>query len=71
MEAPDGQRAGLVWEIGSGPITEILPATPDRWGVYGIYFPNPGATPEALAANFRAVLPALQAKYAAIRRSAG
>ena len=61
--APDGSQAGLVWEVGEGDFTEIMPATPERWGVYAVWFPQAMKTVEDLTANFRVVLPALQAAY--------
>ena len=61
--APDGSQAGLVWEVGEGGFTEIVSATPDRWGVYAVWFPHAMKTAEDLIANFRGVLPALQAAH--------
>ncbi|MFD1041411.1 3-deoxy-8-phosphooctulonate synthase [Pseudoxanthomonas kaohsiungensis] len=61
--APDGTRAGIVWEIGDGEIQEILPPEPTRWGVYAIWFPEPNSSTEALQRNLRSVLPQLIAAY--------
>src|SRR3954467_6082456 len=36
--APDGSRAGLVWEGGSEPLQEIMAPDSERWGVYAIWF---------------------------------
>ena len=36
--APDGTQAGPLWEVGEGDFTEIMPATPERWGVYAVWF---------------------------------
>ncbi|MGE0375432.1 MAG: hypothetical protein AB7I48_14820 [Planctomycetaceae bacterium] len=38
--APDGSRAGLVWEVGEGEPTEICAPDAGRWGVYQIWFPR-------------------------------
>jgi len=67
--APDGARAGLVWEVGTGPLQEILPPDKERWGVYAISFPHPTRTVDDLVSAFRAVLPQLKAKYAEVRHA--
>ena len=61
--APDGTQAGLVWAVGAGEFTEIMPATPDRWGVYAVWFPQAMQTTDELIANFRVVLPTLRAAH--------
>ncbi len=65
--APDGSQAGLVWEVGEGDFTEIMPASPERWGVYAVWFPQAMETAEDLIANFRVVLPALQAAHRRVK----
>jgi len=67
--APDGSRAGLVWEVGAAPLQEILPPDPERWGVYAISFPHPIRTVNDLVSAFRVVLPQLQTKYAEVRHA--
>ena len=62
--APDGSRAGLVWEVGTEPLQEILPPDAQGWGVYAVSFPHVIRTVDDLVAAFRAVLPQLKAKYA-------
>ena len=62
--APDGSRAGLIWQVGTEPLQEILPPDAERWGVYAISFPHVTRTVEDLVSAFRAVLPQLKAKYA-------
>src|SRR5207247_11194706 len=32
--APDGSRAGLVWDVGDGELTQISSPDESRWGVY-------------------------------------
>ncbi len=61
--APDGTQAGLVWAVGAGDFTEIMPATPQRWGVYAVWFPQAMQTADDLIANFRVVLPTLRAAH--------
>ncbi len=34
--APDGSRAGLVWDVGDGELAQIIPPDEERWGVYQI-----------------------------------
>ncbi len=65
--APDGSRAGLVWEVGSEPLQEIIAPDPQRWGVYAIWFPSPTRTVEDMVNNFRFVLPQLKEAYARAR----
>ena len=61
--APDGSRAGLVWEVGTGPLEQALPPTPGRWGVYAVWFPHPTRTVDDLVSAFRAILPQLKEAY--------
>jgi hypothetical protein len=61
--APDDARAGLVWDVGSGTISEISPPERGRWGVYQVWFPNPVKTVSDLVQNFRSALPQLKKKY--------
>ena len=68
--APDGSRAGLVWEVGEGQPVEILKADDSRWGVYAIYFPRAIHTTDDLVGCFRAVLPQLQKIYERVRNHA-
>jgi hypothetical protein len=65
--APDGSRAGLVWDVGEGEPTEICAPNDARWGVYQIYFPNVIRTTNDLVSCFRAVLPELQKIYEKVR----
>ena len=66
--APDGSRAGLVWEVGSDPLQEILPPDSERWGLYAVSFPVPTRTTQDMVNNFRFVLPQLQEAYARARQ---
>lgn len=64
VQAPDGRRAGIVWEVGTGAFAEILPPDPDRWGVYAVWFPKPVQSEADLAECFRHVLPDLRRTHA-------
>ena len=66
--APDGSRAGLVWEVGVEPISEILPPDEERWGVYAVCFPHVVRNTEELTSAFRAILPALKETHARAKR---
>jgi hypothetical protein len=65
--APDGSRAGIVWDLDGPDFEEVSPPTSDRWGVYGVRFPDPVESVDDLVRNFRAVLPNLKKRYAQIR----
>lgn len=65
--APDGSRAGLLWEVGDAPLQEMLPPDSQGWGAYAVSFPQPTRNVDDLVAGFRAVLPQLQARYAELR----
>ncbi|GMV21571.1 MAG: hypothetical protein AMXMBFR57_15200 [Acidimicrobiia bacterium] len=58
--APDGSRAGLVWEVGTFAAREISPPDQKRWGVYNVAFPRPVRHLDDLVLCFRAVLPELR-----------
>lgn len=69
--APDGSRAGLVWETGDFPVREILPPDDMRWGVYSVPFPRTVRTKGDLTECFRAILPELQSIHARVTRTTG
>jgi hypothetical protein len=60
VEAPDGTRAGIVWQVGSGEIAEILPPEPSRWGVYAVWFQDPIASRDKFVAALLALVPQLR-----------
>ena len=68
--APNGSRAGLVWEVGEDEPSEILPPDEKRWGVYQIWFSRPIRTTDDLVACFREVLPQLQRIYERVQKGA-
>ena len=61
--APDGSRAGLIWDRGATEIAEVLGPSPGRWGVYSIPLPRHVGGEDELIAEFRRVLPALNALW--------
>ena len=69
--APDGSRAGLVWEVGTQEMEEVLAPDEGRWGVYAVWFPRAVRTVDDLAFNFRHVLPELQKKYKEVTGGGG
>ena len=64
--APDGTRAGIVWQVGEGSTYEVLPPDANRWGVYGLWFPALIRTTADIVAAFRLRLPELQAIHARV-----
>jgi hypothetical protein len=64
VQAPDGSRAGLVWEVGEGEVTVVCAPTPDRWGVWAVWFPHPVRTVDDLTNTFRRILPTLKDLHA-------
>ena len=66
--APDGSRCGLVWEVRSEPAVEEIIGFEERsWGVWGVGFPHPIASPQDARRNLEAVLPLLRPKWEAWR----
>jgi hypothetical protein len=62
--APDGSRAGLVWELSSEVfVEENIPPDPDRWGVWNVGFPYPMQTRPDAKRNLEAVLPLLKQQW--------
>jgi hypothetical protein len=67
--APDGRRAGIVWEVGEGDIQIVAPPNETRWGVYAVWFPRTVRTVDDLVFNFRQVLPGLKKRYEDVGQS--
>lgn len=64
--APDGSRAGLVWEVTGEThreIEQVLPFSKDRWGVWAVWFPCPMNTRADARNNLVTVLPALKTRW--------
>ena len=73
--APDGSRAGLVWDVGEEiegeECEEICEPDEERWGVYQVWFPRPVCKPEDLVLFFRAILPRLKLIYERVQSQRG
>jgi len=66
--APDGSRAGLVWEVAEAVyVTCISDPQPTRWGVWAVGFPipypEPMSTREQVRLNLEAILPLLSIEW--------
>jgi len=68
--APDGSRAGLVWERGVTEIREVLAPTANRWGVYSVPLPLGVDGDDDLIAAFRQLLPQLKPLWTKARGAA-
>jgi hypothetical protein len=66
--APDGSRAGLVWEVGDGKFQTVMEPEKHRWGVYAVWFPKEMKNVTDLVSNFQYVLPLLKRKFEEIRK---
>ncbi len=69
--APDGSRAGIVWEVGNFETHEICAPDTDRWGVYSVAFPRAVRSVSDLVECFRAVLPELKRIHGRVTRTPG
>ena len=64
VEAPDGKRAGLAWEVGEERgFSRILGPERNRWGVYYFSVPHAVKSQEDFRKNFIEVLPTLKQLY--------
>jgi len=62
--APDGSRAGLVWEVSATKyFEEVHPFERDRWGVWAVSFPHPMDNRASARKNLLAVLPDLKIRW--------
>lgn len=63
--APDGSRAGLVWEIcDPSYFEETMPIEVARWGVWGVGFCLPMNSRENARKNLDSILPELKLRWA-------
>ena len=61
--APDGSRAGLVWEVCDPPyFREVTSAESTRWGVWGVGFLLPMTSRENAYKNLKSILPQLKSQ---------
>jgi hypothetical protein len=63
--APNGSRAGIVWEVGEGEPSVVCPPSATRWGVYSFYFEGPITSEADLVRQLHSILPVLKAYWAA------
>ena len=62
--APDGGRAGLVWEVSDAAcFQEVCPLDEKWWGVWGVSFPFPMDGRENAQRNLEFTLPQLREKW--------
>ena len=63
--APDGTRAGLVWETcGTPHFREVLPIETARWGVWDVGFRLPMNSRDNARWNLESILPELNLRWA-------
>jgi hypothetical protein len=68
--APDGSRAGLVWEKGQElNVHMVVDPSPYRWGVWGIEYPAPMRTRDDSRAFLAAIVPLLRPRWEEWRRT--
>ena len=58
--APNGSRAGIVWQIGEGEPAIVCQPSDGRWGVYGFCFSGPIRSDSDLVSCLWTVLPTLK-----------
>ena len=62
--APDGSRAGLVWEVSETTyFQQVCPMEADRWGVWGVSFALPMDSRENARRNLEVILPRMRKKW--------
>ncbi len=67
--ASDNSRAGLVWDISDKPyFQEICAPETERWGVWGVSFPNAMTSRENVRKNLESILPELKKRWEDWRR---
>ena len=67
--APDGSRAGIVWQQGDGEFAEVRPPESGRWGVYAVWFHSVPHTVEDFVRELHAWLPRLREIHARCKAS--
>ncbi|MGG3889740.1 3-deoxy-8-phosphooctulonate synthase [Metabacillus fastidiosus] len=64
VQAPDGSRAGIIWEIATEPYLSVcIEPEADRWGVYNVGFIRPIKTMDDLIFNFQILIPLIKEAY--------
>jgi hypothetical protein len=68
--APDNSRAGLVWEISdTSYFQEVSAPKVERWGVWGVSFPNAMTSRDNVRKNLESILPELKRRWEEWRRA--
>lgn len=68
--APDGSRAGLVWQSGCAPyFEEIIPPEESRWGVWAVGLALPMTTSDEARDYLAALLPQLRPRWESWRNA--
>lgn len=65
--APDGTRAGIVWQVDQFEPQAIFPPDENRWGVYGFAYPTPIRTTADFVKMCHSFLPELRRRHAAAK----
>lgn len=61
VQAPDGTRAGVLWELGESPTYNVISeADGQRWGVYHFIVAEPVTDVESMSRVFHRMLPKLR-----------
>jgi hypothetical protein len=72
VEAPDGTRAGLMWEVGAERgFARIASPDGNRWGVYYFSVPNPVKSKSDFRENFVGMLPKLKELHSEAQKTGG
>ncbi len=62
--APDGSRAGLVWEVTEPRYFQgVVPPEEGRWGVWGVSFQLPMTSRKNARMNLASILPDLKGRW--------
>ena len=63
--APDGTRAGIVWQVDDFEPQVVCPPEKSRWGVYAFAYPTPIRTTADFVKMCHSFLPELRRRHAA------
>ena len=68
--APDGTRAGIVWQVDNFEPQVVCAPGKERWGVYGFAYPTAVRTTADFVKMCHSFLPELRRRHAAVTASA-
>ena len=69
VQAPDGSRAGLIWDVGNSKLGVVNKPDESRWGIFQVYFPKVVYTTSDLVEGFRKVLPEIIHEYEKLKQA--